>query len=530
MLPCIIHEDAHLLVVNKPPGMNTHAPGPYSGEGLYEWLRGREARWRDLAIIHRLDKVTSGVLVFAKTPLASRELTRQFEQRAVQKRYVLLTAVSVSWKECVRRSRLARLGDRYASRASGCTGEWAETRFRVISASGELPTRVEAEPLTGRTHQIRVHAAEGGFPVLGDELYGGARGARVCLHARELRFEHPETGCLVHFVAPETFANDPALELRRRLVEPEETDAYRLVHGAADGWPGWYVERLGEYLLSQGADPLSQEQLTYLRRIAEGGEIRGAYHKRLNRQVRRTETTKAGPQLVFGDSPGERFAVRENGLSYRLSFQEGYSVGLFLDQRDNRRRVLESRVAGGFEMGKPPEGTLTALNTFAYTCGFSVCAARAGYQTVSVDLSRKYLDWGRENFGANGLALEGHEFLYGEVFDWLRRFQKKRRKFSLVILDPPTFSQSRDFGVFRVEHDYAGLAKAAAQVVSAEGVMFCSANAADWPAEQFLKAVRAGVASAGRRILQQQYSPQAPDFPVSREEPAHLKTVWVRLA
>jgi 23S rRNA-/tRNA-specific pseudouridylate synthase len=78
MLPCIIFEDEHLLVASKPAGLNTHAPSPYAGEGLYDWLRNREARWANLAIIHRLDKETSGVMVFSKTPLANRSLTEQF--------------------------------------------------------------------------------------------------------------------------------------------------------------------------------------------------------------------------------------------------------------------------------------------------------------------------------------------------------------------------------------------------------------------------------------------------------------------
>ena len=91
MLPCLIFEDDHLLVVNKPAGLNTHAPSPYAGEGLYDWLRHREARWAKLAIIHRLDKETSGVMVFSKTSLANRSLTAQFTQRGVRKKYLLLT-------------------------------------------------------------------------------------------------------------------------------------------------------------------------------------------------------------------------------------------------------------------------------------------------------------------------------------------------------------------------------------------------------------------------------------------------------
>lgn len=85
MIPCVLFEDEHLLVVNKPAGWNTHAPSPFAGEGLYDWLHHREPRWASLAIIHRLDKETSGVIVFGKTPTANRSLTKQFTAHTVRK-------------------------------------------------------------------------------------------------------------------------------------------------------------------------------------------------------------------------------------------------------------------------------------------------------------------------------------------------------------------------------------------------------------------------------------------------------------
>src|SRR5580698_4233478 len=91
MAPCVIFEDEHLLAVHKPAGWNTHAPGPYAGEGIYDWLRAREARWSALAIINRLDKETSGVLVFGKTPLANKSLWDRLTGRRVHKQYLLLT-------------------------------------------------------------------------------------------------------------------------------------------------------------------------------------------------------------------------------------------------------------------------------------------------------------------------------------------------------------------------------------------------------------------------------------------------------
>src|SRR5712691_9484712 len=105
----ILFEDEHLLVVNKPAGWNTHAPSPFAGEGIYDWLRHREPRWAALAIIHRLDKETSGVLVFGKTPAANRSLTEQFTARRVRKKYLLLTDRPAPKKEFTVKNTLVRL-------------------------------------------------------------------------------------------------------------------------------------------------------------------------------------------------------------------------------------------------------------------------------------------------------------------------------------------------------------------------------------------------------------------------------------
>jgi 23S rRNA (cytosine1962-C5)-methyltransferase len=523
--PCVVHEDEHLLVVVKPAGWNTHAPGPHAGEGIYDWLRHREPRWASLAIIHRLDKDTSGVMVFGKTTLANRSLTEQFASRVVRKTYVLLTDRPVPVGERRVESLLTRAGDRYVS---GPRGEPATTVFKPADpgAGPSSSALVEAAPLTGRTHQIRVHAEQCGFPILGDVLYGGSPYPRVCLHAAALSFRHPQSGDDVTFRAPADFAADPRQALRDAIIEPEATTACRLIHGASDGWPGWYLERLGDFLLSQGERPPGPEQKAYL---AERAPSLGVYHKLLSRQVRRTSPAEASPRLVAGEAVPPRFAVRENGASFELSFDEGYSVGLFLDQRDNRRRLLTRHVAAGFPLAGADDGPWTVLNAFAYTCGFSVCAALAGAHTTSLDLAKKYLAWGARNFRLNGLDPDQHDFIYGDAFDWLRRLAKKGRLFDVVLLDPPTFSQSKERGIFRAEKDYGKLVAAALPVLKPGGVLFTATNAADLPPEAFLAAVDVALAAAGREAVQQHYAPQPPDFPISRAEPAYLKTAWTRV-
>jgi 23S rRNA (cytosine1962-C5)-methyltransferase len=523
----LLFEDDHLLVVNKPAGMNTHAPAPLAGEGLYDWLRNREPRWASLAILHRLDKETSGVMVFGKSPLANHSLTAQFSGRAARKKYQLLTDREGKPDPFTAESSLVRSGEKYLSRPVHAGSERAETRFQRLGTEASGQALVEAEPVTGRTHQIRVHAAEHGFPILGDTLYGGTPWPRVCLHAVSLTLKHPASGQEMTFWAPPVFSSDTRLALRTAIVEPEQTNAFRLVHGASDGWPGWYVDRLGDFVLSQSEGGLTEAQRTYLESLPG---VTGVYHKLLNRQVRRVCAEEASPRLVSGVEAPERFAVLENGVRFELSFHEGYSVGLFPDQRDNRRRFLVNHVAAEFPMFEGGAAGREVLNTFAYTCGFSVCAARAGARTTSLDLSKKYLEWGRRNFALNGLDPAAHDFIYGDVFDWLRRLGKKQRSFDAIVLDPPTFSQSKEHGVFRAEKDYGKLATAALPLLKPGGVLFASTNTAGLEPGDFLQAVQSALAKAGRKCLRQHYVPQPPDFPISRAEPGHLKTVWLRVA
>ncbi len=524
MAPCVIFEDEHLLAVNKPAGWNTHAPSPYAGEGIYDWLRHREPRWATLAILHRLDKETSGILVFGKTPEANRSLTEQFTDRRVHKKYLLLTDRKIPDKEFIVKTTLQRAGEKYASRPGG---EMAETHFTPVEfETNDSDSKIlSASPLTGRTHQIRVHASESGFPILGDTLYGGSAAARVFLHAAEISFNHPATGKTMTLQAPADFDADARAALRTAAVEPGLTNAWRMIHGASDGWAGWYVEKLGGFLLSQSEQALNAKQNDQLAHLAKASGARGAYHKILSRQVRRSTPADASPQLVFGEPAPERFEILENGVRFEMSFNEGYSVGLFLDQRDNRRRLLTGHVAQDFSLSS----NLEVLNTFAYTCGFSVCAAKAGARTTSLDLSKKYLEWGRRNFALNGLDPAAHEFIYGDTFDWMRRLGKKGRSFDVIVLDPPTFSQSKEHGTFRADKDYGKLVTAALPLLKSGGILLASTNAAVWPPEEFLADVETAIQAAKRKILKKHYVPQPPDFPISRDEPAYLKTVWMKL-
>ena len=149
---------------------------------------------------------------------------------------------------------------------------------------------------------------------------------------------------------------------------------------------------------------------------------------------------------------------------------------------------------------------------------------------TSIDLSRKYLEWGKRNFALNQLDPASHDFIYGDAFDWLRRLAKRGRLFEVIILDPPTFSQSREGGSFQAEKDYGRLVKTALPLLKPNGVLFVSTNTARLEAKDFLTTLAEAVHSVERTVLQQHYFPQPPDFPIHRLEPAYLKTVWLRVS
>ena len=316
---------------------------------------------------------------------------------------------------------------------------------------------------------------------------------------------------------------------RLRAGQDPETNAYRLVHGRADGWRDLYVDRLGDFLLMQSPLPLTESQIDAAKEWKNSLNLKGVYYKKLNRMVQASKKTGASPRLVMGLEAPDAFDVLENGLTFRLSLSQGYSTGLFLDMRENRQRILRNRVEPGFPVFESAPANASVLNCFSYTCAFSVCAARAGAATTNLDLSRKYLDWGRDNMRRNGADPGHHDFIYGDALDWMKRLAKRCDTHDLVILDPPTFSRSKKSGVFLAKRDYPALARAATSLVRAGGILLACCNAAGLPGKKFREDVRNGIRSGGRKIVKSLATLQPPDFPATAKEPAHLKVSWLRL-
>jgi len=288
-----------------------------------------------------------------------------------------------------------------------------------------------------------------------------------------------------------------AVARRSRLAETE-SDALRLIDGTGDGLPGIELESwAGRWLLATRDDHLPPDLDAWLR--ADG---RTVYRKLLDQNQKDPPLHHAGPAQ---ESP---FLVREIGIRFEVSLQSGFSQGLFLDQRDNRR-LLRARLSPG----------QTLLNTFAYTGAFSVAAALAGAQTTTLDLSQPYLDWAKRNFIHNALDPADHHFCKGDTFHWLRRFAKQGRRFDAIVLDPPTFSRDDRGKVFRVERDFTELATLALACLAPHGCLLCSSNCRKQTAFAFARQLRA----ASPQPLLLEASPMPQDFTAD----PYLKTIWV---
>ncbi|WP_347140784.1 pseudouridine synthase [Paracoccus sp. SSK6] len=204
--PEVIHADHEILVVSKPSGLLS-VPG--RGEGKDDCLINRlRGAFPTILLVHRLDQDTSGVMVFGLTPHAQRTLAKQFEERRVKKAYVARLAGRLEPKTGqVDLPLIVDWPNRPRQKVDHVEGRPALTEWRVIRAT-DAETRVRLFPLTGRSHQLRVHMAETGHPILGDPLYAAGAAAdhpRLMLHAESLRLRHPDSGVQVSFSQPAPF-------------------------------------------------------------------------------------------------------------------------------------------------------------------------------------------------------------------------------------------------------------------------------------------------------------------------------------
>ncbi|WP_010437245.1 23S rRNA pseudouridine(955/2504/2580) synthase RluC [Vibrio cyclitrophicus] len=220
---CIIYEDDHLLILNKPSGTAVHG-GSGLKFGAIEALRALRPDARFLELVHRIDRDTSGILLVAKKRSALRHLQAQFREKTVQKYYFAL--VMGEWKNSCKVVNAPLLKNEVNSIVRvNPNGKASETRFKVLEKFQDA-TLVQASPITGRTHQIRVHAQYTGHPIAWDDRYGDRRFDaytgkvglnRLFLHAANIKFTHPGNEEKMDISAPMEKRLEKALTGLRKL-------------------------------------------------------------------------------------------------------------------------------------------------------------------------------------------------------------------------------------------------------------------------------------------------------------------------
>jgi len=474
-------------VVNKPSGWSTHAvesPTNSLGSrdwGIFEWAQldaSPEATQQKLYVIHRLDKSTTGVLALARSVEVARKCLPWFQDGKVQKVYQLITKAlpeDEGHPNFVVRSEIEKGDGKMKNRPD--SANWnAETHFQKIKGNAFF-TLWEARPHTGRTHQIRLHAAQIHRPILGDVLYGGDDFPHLCLHAASLQFPG-----LPAFVsdAPVFFNRMgllrdrelililSALDSRQRLFDflHKPQQAFRLLHKESPDyqadlfgpvlWISWFRESpptAADLERWNFVAQLLRRQLLIRPMINRGKNPQGAP------DYLRTLDSGSVPEWSF----------QENELNFSGRPEQGLSPGLFLDQRENRRWVQEN------SKGKK------VLNLFSYTGGFTVAACKGVAESVTtVDLNAKYLQWAKHNLSLNQILPEiATDWFAADCEQFVAGAVKRKRQFDLIICDPPSFGRNGK-QIWRIEKNLPDLLQQLGLLLSPRGQILLSCNFAPW--------------------------------------------------
>ncbi len=573
----IVHEDDALLFVDKPVGVPSQAADP---DTIADDIRARMQRYleqRDgarpggvyLGAHQRLDKETSGVLVFTKLKEVNAHVAAELEERRAKKVYLACISGAKlrvgELRHALREGKdgrmvATRLDDRAAARPShgkpshgAVVAVTQVTDVRFGAGKARDRARVTLDLRTGRTHQARVQLATMGAPIAGDRLYDGAPASRLMLHACGLTLADPRTKKPLTASAPEPLAfarfmqgeTDPWLvyddgeDLAARLRVATDrryalawsgenrTDAFRLVNEAGDDLPGLAVDVYGAFAVAQfyeGEDRgWSAERRAMVLDALHAMGFDGVYEKHRPKHAsvlvdtRRADVAPAHASRGV-DAP-EPHLVREETMLIETRLGDGLSTGIFLDQRRARAAIRAA------SKGK------RVLNLFSYTCAFTAAAALGGARSsLSVDVSHLVLDRGRKNLARNGIKPDPHHvFLAEDVLAWIDRAAKAIEKFDVIIVDPPSYATTKKTR-FSLESDLEDLVKRVLALASDRGALvYVSTNHRGISRGKFRHALLGAVRAAGRDLEQLKDGAEPTDYLPAPGRDLHLKSAWIRL-
>lgn len=306
-----------------------------------------------------------------------------------------------------------------------------------------------------------------------------------------------------------------ALENRKKafVALPE---AYRLIHSEADRIPGIHIEVFAVYAVityfNHGIEHYQNELISALKIILP--QLQGIYAKDRTPIPKKPET-----KLVYGKPAPENLIIYENGAKFIVKINSGLMTGLFLDQRANRAWLKTK------SQGK------SICNTFSYTASLSLASALGGAkETTSVDISKTYSMWAKENFTLNNIDLRENHIITNDTFDHFQFCRRKKITYDIIILDPPTFAKKKN-GTFSVQKNYQELILQSIPLLNNKGMLICSTNYTQWFMQDFLDVIDRAFTSLKKPYKMIYKADADKDFPISPyySESNHLKFVALQL-
>ncbi len=436
------------IICFKPNGIRMHqlADGQYGFTGAFA-----EQINKPLFKVFQLDKEVSGIVVLAK----SKQAATMFQ--ILQQTYYFLTNQPVEK-----------------------TKSTSETSFQQVKKLGSFYLW-KATTKSGNPFQVRIDAKNVGLPILGDLSNGGAKWFRLGLHLSEIDFvlkeikHHFEVSTPPSFLEPDlpqtkNLFRDSYFN-KNQLITVEADSCHRLIHTeAAELRADIYGRHLWVYDYSERG--LTPDQTRSIQEFAHEQDLSCSVRHMIDRGTGVGGLEESTLQTKVSKT---QWQALESNLQFQLRTDAGFSPGLFLDQKENRKYVTAKSLQKN------------VLNLFSYTSGFSVAAAVGGAAAVTtVDVSKKFLEWSKENFKLNNLDASKYEFFAQDCLLFLKGSKKRNRLWDLIICDPPSFGRSED-SVWKIEKNLPELAQLIFDCLSSKGELLFTCNYEKWNRDQLIK-------------------------------------------
>lgn len=461
----VLFENEDIIAIDKPYGFNAHTNdskiehSEFIQDGLIEIYEKQFEK--KLHVIHRLDQTTTGVMIFGKSTDSAKKYAEFFFNRQVKKTYLFVTKSTSKNSSFLIDQEIIHKGKNLDAKT--------QLSFLKKSKAFEL---WQANPHTGRNHQIRIHAKAAEISILGDAKYEGHTYPFLCLHNHKIEFPN---GIVITSIPPTYFDDLAILEDAQLAKMCFETDrrlrlfqnlskanhSYRLIHNKNNGKDaGFSLDVFGaSMILSWFKENWSESDLNRFSFMS----------KLVNKNITVRFSNKSQLHILsHSEQQPAKWSTSENEIQFEIRTDSGNSVGLFLNQRLQRNWVLKN------------SKNKNVLNLFAHTGTFSLMAAIGKASAVtSVDTNKAALSWSKQNFELNQIEQSKYTFLCRDSLSFIESANIKKQKYDLIICDAPSFVR-REKGVFKIENNLEDLIKNCVMCLNPKGQLLFSTSFDDF--------------------------------------------------